>query len=113
MLNRRKFVATLTAALAFACVRPRPVAAAGRYIDIRMHSGYKHRAWLDGVEVSRDTVAAQEGAYGFVEVLLRNGQGRHYLDKERNQVARGHRYGQVRIECMYSPCRCPPCVGQT
>ena len=62
------------------------------------------RVWLDGVDVTADcqiAIADEPDEAGAVLLLKRNAEGKHYLDRVRNEPAREWKYGRVVIQ----PCR--------
>jgi hypothetical protein len=58
------------------------------------------RVWLDGVEVTADcqtAVADEPDEGGAVLLLLRDGDGNHYVDATTGDPAREWRHGRVEI----------------
>ena len=56
----------------------------------------RSRAWLNGVEVTRDCQYADDKV-GRVLLLKRNSDGHHYVDRARDEVAKAWVHGRVEI----------------
>lgn len=55
------------------------------------------RAWLNGVEVTKDCYYADD-TRGVVRVFLTDSEGKHYYDKARGEAAKAELHGRVRIQ---------------
>jgi hypothetical protein len=65
-------------------------------------TGNRHRAFLNGVEVSKDCTEADD-VEGYVVVFIRK-DGKLQLTADRSELLQEVKRGTVRIECMKSPC---------
>lgn len=55
------------------------------------------RIYLDGVEVEAKNVATANSEAGFVEVIIRDVDGRPIIDREKSEIVTEIKHGEVRF----------------
>lgn len=55
------------------------------------------RIYLDGVEVEATNVATANSEAGFVELIVRDADGRPIIDREKSEIVTEIKHGQVRF----------------
>jgi hypothetical protein len=71
-------------------------------VKANSQSGTRHKAYLDGREVSADCTEADD-VQGYVVLLVRK-DGKVQMNEAMTDILTEKRYGRVRIECDLKPC---------